>query len=70
MGYNDKYADNAVAKTAGTALPLTALDIALSIAQLVNTIVGRPMHVTMVNGLNKNLFSNITTLEEPKKKDY
>lgn len=35
--------------------PTTALAMACNIAQVVKTLVGRPIHVAMVKGLNKNL---------------
>lgn len=36
-------------------LPETARAIAYRIAQFVNTLVGRPIHVAIVNGLKRNL---------------
>lgn len=39
-------------------LPETARDMAYNIAQLVNTLVGRAIHVAIVNGLNRNLLRN------------
>ena len=40
--------------------PTTAFETACNIAQVVKTLVGRPMHVAIVNGLNRKLrpFSN------------
>jgi hypothetical protein len=37
--------------------PVTAFDIAWSMAQVVNTLVGRPIHVAIVKGLKRNLSS-------------
>lgn len=42
--------------------PATAFAIACSIAQVVNTLVGRPMHVAMVKGLNRNLLNMSTPI--------
>lgn len=36
-------------------LPATAREIAYKIAQLVNTLVGRAIHVAIVKGLKRNL---------------
>ena len=35
--------------------PITAFEMACSIAQVVRTLVGRPMQVAIVNGLNRKL---------------
>jgi hypothetical protein len=37
---------------------VAAFAIAVKIAQFVKTLVGRAMHVAIVNGLNRNLFTN------------
>ena len=44
--------------------PETALANAWRMAQVVNTLVGRPMQVAIVNGLNKNLGMSIMILLE------
>lgn len=38
--------------------PITALDIACRMAQVVKTLVGRPMQVAIVKGLNRKLLSS------------
>jgi hypothetical protein len=35
--------------------PITAFEMACRVAQVVKTLVGRPMHVAIVNGLNRKL---------------
>jgi hypothetical protein len=41
--------------------PTTALDMACRIAHVVNTLVGRPIHVVIVNGLKRKLGRTIST---------
>jgi len=40
--------------------PTTAFEMEWRMAQVVNTLVGRPMHVAIVNGLNKKLEPSIS----------
>lgn len=51
----DKYAAKDMAIIALKGAPETAFAMACRIAQVVKTVVGRPMQVAIVKGLNKNL---------------
>ena len=51
----DRYDANARANMLVNDAPFTAFATAWSMAQVVKTLVGRPMQVAMVKGLNKKL---------------
>jgi hypothetical protein len=51
----DRYDANARANMLVNEAPLTALAIAWRMAQVVKTLVGRPIQVAIVKGLNKKL---------------
>lgn len=57
-GYMERYEANDRASIDVKERPLTAFDIEYRIAQEVKTLVGRPIQVAMVNGLNRNLVSH------------
>lgn len=55
MGYMERYDAKARAIILVKDAPTTALEMEYRIAQVVKTLVGRPIHVAMVNGLNRKL---------------
>lgn len=56
IGYIERYAAKDMANIEVKEAPATAFEIAWRIAQVVNTLVGRPIHVAIVKGLKRKLF--------------
>lgn len=54
----ERYEANDMASIDVKGRPLTALDMEYRMAQVVNTLVGRPIQVAIVKGLNRNLASH------------
>jgi len=73
----DRYDAKDMANMEVKGAPVTAFESACSIAQVVKTLVGLPIHVAIVNGLNRNaaaivkllhllsLLGEVNNLEEP-----
>lgn len=55
MGYIERYEAKERANIEVNELPTTAFPMALSMAQVVKTLVGRPIHVRIVKGLKRKL---------------
>lgn len=60
----ERYAASEMANIEVKDAPTTAFEMAWSIAQVVKTLVGRPIHVAIVKGLNRKL--NYTISNQPR----